>query len=56
MFGDERVVVKYVQLCALFPPLALLRERKWYEVVSAIEMSVFYFHFFNVGDFSEICG
>jgi hypothetical protein len=38
VFGDERVIVKYVQLYTLFPPLTLLREGKRYEVVSEIKI------------------
>lgn len=44
--GDEGVIVKYMQLCALFPPLTLLCERKRYEVMSEITTDV---HFTPIG-------
>lgn len=37
VFGDERMVVKYMQLCALFSPFILLREGKRYEVMPEIK-------------------
>lgn len=40
VFGDKRMIVKYMQLCALFSPFTLLCEGKRYEVVPEIKRNV----------------